>query len=30
MYNLILLDKIDGRSWQVQQSFNYTNRNYTN
>ncbi len=26
MYNFILLDQIDGRSWQVQWSFDYMNR----
>lgn len=26
MYNFILLDQVDGRSWQVQWSFDYMNR----
>lgn len=26
MYNFILLDQVDGRTWQVQWSFDYTNR----
>ena len=26
LYNFILLDKVDGRTWQVQWSFDYSNR----